>query len=374
MNLDMRSYYRRRAGKMIVDWDPFFGSPITVEPVNKLPKSTLPRSVNVQLRNKGLWQQFHQRTTEMIITKLGRRMFPAIEVSIAGLEPQVKYHVFLEIVPVSHRRYKYVGNPSSTDGNEKCKGKRKHQGWTVAGVAEVQSPAHKRLYVHPDSPATGAHWMQQPVGFSKLKLTNSDADHYNNIVLTSMHKYIPKLWIVQADSLGSFRNIWSQPSACFTFDETEFIAVTAYQNESITKLKIDNNPFAKGFRESGHYRCKRKLEENHDNSQGDDPRTPETQESERGEKVERIEVEESKREKGASNCVARLYRPWCTSPPLSPPKTIGESAFPLPEIPQVFNFSTLPLSSAYSPFHFHRFRFFRDCQQNNFYINHGFHC
>jgi len=35
------------------------------------------------------------------------------------------------------------------------------------------------------------------------------------------------------------------------FKETEFIAVTAYQNEKITQLKIDNNPFAKGFRDNG---------------------------------------------------------------------------------------------------------------------------
>lgn len=31
------------------------------------------------------------------------------------------------------------------------------------------------------------------------------------------------------------------------------------QNENITKLKIDNNPFAKGFRETGQSRCKRKY-------------------------------------------------------------------------------------------------------------------
>ncbi len=31
------------------------------------------------------------------------------------------------------------------------------------------------------------------------------------------------------------------------------------QNYRITKLKIDNNPFAKGFRETGQSRCKRKL-------------------------------------------------------------------------------------------------------------------
>ena len=33
--------------------------------------------------------------------------------------------------------------------------------------------------------------------------------------------------------------------------EAQFIAVTAYQNEQITQLKIDNNPFAKGFRDNG---------------------------------------------------------------------------------------------------------------------------
>ena len=38
---------------------------------------------------------------------------------------------------------------------------------------------------------------------------------------------------------------------CHVFPETEFIAVTAYQNESITQLKIDQNPFARGFREDG---------------------------------------------------------------------------------------------------------------------------
>lgn len=36
----------------------------------------------------------------------------------------------------------------------------------------------------------------------------------------------------------------------FIFPETSFIAVTAYQNQLITKLKIDSNPFAKGFRDS----------------------------------------------------------------------------------------------------------------------------
>ena len=35
------------------------------------------------------------------------------------------------------------------------------------------------------------------------------------------------------------------------FKETAFIGVTAYQNEKITQMKIDHNPFAKGFRDTG---------------------------------------------------------------------------------------------------------------------------
>lgn len=44
------------------------------------------------------------------------------------------------------------------------------------------------------------------------------------------------------------------------------------QNENITKLKINNNPFAKGFRETGQSRCKRKYRQtchaNRDDEEG----------------------------------------------------------------------------------------------------------
>ena len=34
----------------------------------------------------------------------------------------------------------------------------------------------KRMYIHPDSPATGEQWMQKVVSFHKLKLTNNISD------------------------------------------------------------------------------------------------------------------------------------------------------------------------------------------------------
>ena len=46
--------------------------------------------------------------------------------------------------------------------------------WVVAGKADPEMP--KRMYIHPDSPATGEQWMQKVVSFHKLKLTNSISD------------------------------------------------------------------------------------------------------------------------------------------------------------------------------------------------------
>lgn len=36
------------------------------------------------------------------------------------------------------------------------------------------------MYVHPESPNTGAHWMRQEISFGKLKLTNNKGANNNN--------------------------------------------------------------------------------------------------------------------------------------------------------------------------------------------------
>ncbi|EDV96918.1 T-box transcription factor TBX6 [Drosophila grimshawi] len=199
-------------------------------------RPTLP-GVDAKLENNELWQQFHHIGTEMIITKSGRRMFPSMRVSLSGLEEDTNYCVLLEMVPIGDCRYKFSGSQ-----------------WVPAGGAEPQSP--QRMYLHPDSPATGAHWQSQALLFNKVKLTNNTLDNSGHIVLASMHKYQPRLHIIRSSELTQLP--WA-PQQAFVFPETEFVAVTAYQNDRITKLKIDNNPFAKGFRESGQSRCKRKL-------------------------------------------------------------------------------------------------------------------
>ncbi|XP_060129256.1 T-box transcription factor T [Zootoca vivipara] len=62
----------------------------------------------------------------------------------------------------------------------------------------------------------------------------------SKIMLNSLHKYEPRIHIVRVG--GPQRMITSH-----SFPETQFIAVTAYQNEEITALKIKYNPFAKAF-------------------------------------------------------------------------------------------------------------------------------
>ncbi|XP_056890312.1 T-box transcription factor 16 isoform X3 [Takifugu flavidus] len=206
-------------------------------PPSMAPDAYLQGNIRLTLEEPELWKSFHDIGTEMIITKPGRRMFPHCKVSLSGLIPCAKYILLVDMVPEDGYRYKWNKDK-----------------WEVAGKAEPQPPC--RTYLHPDSPAPGSHWMKQTVSFLKLKLTNNTLDQHGHIILHSMHRYHPRFHLVQADDLFSVR--WSVFQT-FTFPETSFMAVTAYQNNKITKLKIDHNPFAKGFRDEGTNKKRRAI-------------------------------------------------------------------------------------------------------------------
>ncbi|XP_034403035.1 T-box-containing protein TBX6L-like [Cyclopterus lumpus] len=197
-------------------------------------------SVRMTLENADLWKSFHNIGTEMIITKHGRRMFPHCSISVSGLQPFVNYVIMMDMVPADSFKYKW-----------------KKEQWEVAGKAEPQPPC--RTYMHPDSPAPGSHWMKQALSFLRMKLTNNTLDQHGHIILHSMHRYYPRFHVTQADS--PYTICWA-PFQTVSFPETTFTAATAYQNPRITKLKIDHNPFAKGFREGGTHshskRCRSK--------------------------------------------------------------------------------------------------------------------
>uniref|UniRef100_A0A5S6QBG1 T-box domain-containing protein n=1 Tax=Trichuris muris TaxID=70415 RepID=A0A5S6QBG1_TRIMR len=198
-------------------------------------KATM-KDIQCHLEARELWLRFHELGTEMIITKSGRRMFPTIRVTFSGCNPEIKYVILLDIVPLDSKRYRYAYHRS-------C--------WLVAGKADQSTPT--RIFVHPDSPFTGDQLGKQVVTFEKLKLTNNESDEHGHIILNSMHKYQPRIHMFEMPASGTGdidALLWQKEYKTFVFPETQFTAVTAYQNQLITKLKIDSNPFAKGFRDS----------------------------------------------------------------------------------------------------------------------------
>ncbi|XP_041700427.1 T-box transcription factor TBX15 isoform X2 [Coregonus clupeaformis] len=216
-----------------------FGSPTELAPAACEPSPAASmEEIQVELQCADLWKRFHEIGTEMIITKAGRRMFPAMRVKIVGLDPHQQYYIAMDIIPVDNKRYRYVYHSSK---------------WMVAGNAD--SPVPPRVYIHPDSLASGDTWMRQVVSFDKLKLTNNELDDQGHIILHSMHKYQPRVHVIRKDFSSDLSPTKPIPSGegvkTFSFPETVFTTVTAYQNQQITRLKIDRNPFAKGFRDSG---------------------------------------------------------------------------------------------------------------------------
>ena len=83
-------------------------------------------------------------------------MFPTLKVSLNGVDSKANYMVFMDIVPVDDKRYRYAYHRST---------------WLVAGKADPPAPV--RLYMHPDSPFTGEQLLKQIISFEKVKLTNN---------------------------------------------------------------------------------------------------------------------------------------------------------------------------------------------------------
>ncbi|NWY52943.1 TBX10 factor, partial [Chionis minor] len=209
-----------------------------------------------RLEMGSLWEEFNRLGTEMIVTKAGRsvaqrgkgaagvggtpspppfplrRMFPTFQVKLSGLDPLADYVLLMDFVPLDDKRYRYAFHSSS---------------WLAAGRADPAAPG--RVHFHPDSPAKGAQWMRQIVSFDKLKLTNNLLDDNGHIILNSMHRYQPRFHVVFVDPRRDSERFAHQNFKSFSFPETQFMAVTAYQNHRITQLKIASNPFAKGFRD-----------------------------------------------------------------------------------------------------------------------------
>jgi hypothetical protein len=201
-------------------------------------------SIESKLKNESLWNKFNVHTTEMILTKQGRKMFPSLQYTLNGLDINKKYLIYIDMIQVVSNSWKYQSNKwikcQLSDNNNNNE------------LLQITS-----AHLHPDSPQTGSFWMKNEILFSKLKLTNNKLiSNENNLLLNSMHKYVPRLHVVCLNDNINISNKKPKLSSfdkndvkTFIFNQTQFIAVTAYLNRTITDLKIEYNPFAKGFRD-----------------------------------------------------------------------------------------------------------------------------
>ena len=76
-----------------------------------------------------------------------------VRVAASGLDPRAMYSIALEFVQVGSNRWKY------------CNGD-----WVPGGKSEP--PQNHCIYLHPQNPNFGAHWMKEAISFSLVKLTN----------------------------------------------------------------------------------------------------------------------------------------------------------------------------------------------------------
>uniref|UniRef100_A0A914M9N1 T-box domain-containing protein n=2 Tax=Meloidogyne TaxID=189290 RepID=A0A914M9N1_MELIC len=191
---------------------------------------TATKEYKIELANSQLWEKFAKVQNEMVVTRPGRKMFPKLELYLHNLDPESQYTLSLYMQKVDNLRYKYQAG-----------------GWSAAGHDGENGIQQSNLVQHHEGLCKGKFWTSQGrISFERAKLTNKESLQGGNsmISLSSMSKYQPVILLGKNTPAGTLVLVAEyRPPQC------QFIAVTAYQSEAVTKLKVEHNPFAKGFRE-----------------------------------------------------------------------------------------------------------------------------
>ncbi|XP_062579352.1 putative T-box protein 7 [Saccostrea cucullata] len=179
--------------------------------------------ITLSMAEAKLWYKLLKVGTEMIINRSGRRMFPYIEFSLRGVDPFGIYDVIFDIIPASSKSFKFLGNK-----------------WIPIGEKEEEFKNYP--FKHPDSPRIGSEWMTRKISFEKIKLSNKPGTKTGIFTLHTFQKYLVRISIVRHERDDEISVVE------FPIRATTFIAVTAYNNRDVTTLKINSNPYSKGFR------------------------------------------------------------------------------------------------------------------------------
>ncbi|KAF8563340.1 hypothetical protein P879_08999 [Paragonimus westermani] len=199
--------------------------------------------IQLSLRELKIWSELYAHGAEMIATNTGRRIFPPLSVNVTGLYPKDQYAFLLDMVLVQPHVFRHQGGQ-----------------WSIAGQSEEEKTSTvsgTQIYVHEDSPKMGSYWMESGVSFLRAKITNNKENKnlnmkqscYSDVAPPSLGAFPDCSYTLQAPS-GQCSSTGTRVEfiGSYIIPGTQFYTVTAYQNPDVIRIKIDNNPFAKGFR------------------------------------------------------------------------------------------------------------------------------
>ncbi|ULT99681.1 hypothetical protein L3Y34_000756 [Caenorhabditis briggsae] len=170
-----------------------------------------------------LWHKLHPLQHEMIITGVGRRVYPLLEYQFSGMNPEKMYTTSVHFEYVDDKKLRF------------CKGK------YVESVSQEKKEAPRKVQ-HKSGAKLGSKWMAAPVNFEDVRITNRktrEDEDGSNVHLHAQHRYLPVLTI--SEEGGSSYEI--------RLSHTVFITATLYHIDEVCKIKTESNEYAKSNRE-----------------------------------------------------------------------------------------------------------------------------
>ncbi|CAP37817.1 Protein CBG20877 [Caenorhabditis briggsae] len=190
--------------------------------------------IKLSLADPTTWKKFYPNTEMIVTRRKGRVIFPHLNYNLTGLEPNAHYEVFIHLERTDNLKYKFEAGK-----------------WKESGIGGKIVPIDYKQ--HPDGARQGSHWMNETISFKNLKITNDIKNTDKQLILVqSMHKFLPVITIKKVDD---------QMGEEFRLTITEFYAVTAYQCEAMSQLKVSHNKYASGHKGNGRKRNSFDLDE-----------------------------------------------------------------------------------------------------------------
>ncbi|PIC17052.1 hypothetical protein B9Z55_023434 [Caenorhabditis nigoni] len=170
-----------------------------------------------------LWHKLHPLQHEMILTAVGRRVYPLLEYQLSGMNPDKMYTASVHFEHVDDKKLRF------------CKGK-------YVELLSLEKKEAPRKVQHKSGEKLGSKWMASPVNFEDVRITNKktreEVDR-SNVHLYASHRYLPVLTITEEG--GSSYEL--------RLSHTVFITATLYHIDEVCKIKTDSNGYAKSNRE-----------------------------------------------------------------------------------------------------------------------------